>query len=411
MIEHISEHSPPPPIAPPPSWGVKALGHLWLILTFIPVQIFSLLLKIKDIFLCCSFAETEVSKEKHKITATREPIPPTTTFPLKKEEGSKIAATDSLPDLRYVATPPQTRQVADAAEPNLDLSSLFVEHEPPVPSPTQEKEVAQEKEIQTEIALQPVSKEVTEAPQQITEVEVVNKPKEPVAIDVPNDGNCLFYACAVGIRKKYHNIPAIQEKLAWEVDPSTLTGDLSKQADLLKKPGTLIRQQSSDFLLANMEDELVMNALLGAIYEHNPKFERRITEMEASIKTLLQDIDKLQNKLQTASVESQLMQKIEAIEDLRKNIKEQQQNLVDTDNIPAYIEKSKQDRFYCDSPHIYAIGRLFGVPIKVLINYNEKAPANEKDQPFDIYNSEAIHSSTPITIAHVHGNHYMYIDT
>ncbi len=404
MIEKISEHSPPPPIAPQPSsWGRRALGHVWFILTFIPVQIFSLLVKIKDIFLCCSFAEAEGSQEEHKIMATKEPVPPTVTFPLKEEERSKVVATDSLPNLRYVMTPPPSRKVEET-EPDLDLASLFVENEQPTSNQAQGKEVVQEKEMET--APQPASKEVLEASQQVTEVEVVSKPKTPEKIDVPDDGNCLFYACAVAIRKKYRDIPAIQEKLAWEVDPSKLTGDLSKQADLLEKPAALLRQQGADFLTKNQGNEQVIIALLSVIYEHNPIVHCRIQDLESLQMILTLDIETLRTMPRTKDIESQLKQKIEQLKATQHNIEMEKKNLIDIEeDVSSYIEKSKQDHFYCSEAHIYALSYFYDISITVLLKYGQE------DQTAVTYNPEATQALTPITIAHVNNNHYVCIDT
>ena len=56
-------------------------------------------------------------------------------------------------------------------------------------------------------------------------------------MDVPDNGNCLFYALAVGLKKKYIQDKVIQEKLSWEARPDQLTGNLKTAVDLLDPAG------------------------------------------------------------------------------------------------------------------------------------------------------------------------------
>lgn len=433
MIDQISEHPPPSPMALSPSKREIVLGHLWQILTFIPFQIFSLFLKIKDIFAIHLLhrSSVEVSQEKHKITA--EPVPPITSFPLdeekKREMISRVIASDSEPDLRYVIDPSPkqqhvpkkgeakkpsalSKQLEQDLEAESDIQHLFIEEDKPIPhtvqnevqiTPTEAPVLESELEVESKL----VSIKNLEAPpavQPIVQLEPIIEVKKRVKIDMPDDGNCLFYTFSTGIRKKYHTIPAIQDKLKWEINPNELTGDLSKKADLLKEPASNLRQQAADFLTKNQDDEMVMMALFGAIDEHNPNVQRRIQDLESLTVVLLQDIEDLQNMPQTKDTQTQLNQKIIHLDAVQKAIEKENQNLVEEGDIPSYIEKSKQDHFYCDAAHIYAISHYYEIPVTVISKYGKS------DQSEDTYNPEAASSLAPLTIAHVNGNHYVYID-
>lgn len=440
MIDQISEHSPPSPNTLPPSRRKIVLGHLWQILTFIPFQIFSLFVKIKDIFAIhllhlLKRSSAEFSQEKHKITA--EPVPPITSFPLdekkKREMISRVIASDTEPDLLYVMDPslkqqniqktgearktsPLSKQLDQELEAESAIPYLFIEEDKPTLYTVQNQiEVVSEdvsiSEPKGEVESESVSSlsienlEALPAVQSVAQLEPIIEVKERVKIDMPDDGNCLFYALSTGIRKKYHTIPAIQDKLKWEINPNELIGDLSKKADLLKEPASNLRQQAADFLIKNQDDEMVMVALFGAIDEHNPNVQRRIQDLESLTVVLFQDIEDLQNMSQTEDIQTQLYQKIIHLESIQQAIEKENQNFVEEGDIPSYIEKSKQDHFYCDAAHIYALSHYYEIPVIVISKYGKS------DQSEDTYNPEAAFSLAPITIAHVNGNHYVYIDT
>lgn len=228
-------------------------------------------------------------------------------------------------------------------------------------------------------------------------------------VDVPDDGNCLFYSIAVGLAKKCAHLPAIQKKLQWEAKPDQLTADLSKSAKLLEIPARNLREQASAYLKAHLNHETIQLALMEGILSHGDVVQQKINEEEAVIPFIKEDINNLTEQLKTSSLDSlkkQLQEKKAHLAILEDSLSFQKRNIPDLADLEGYIDMTKQDHIYCGLPQVLALSKDYNVPIRVIYMFGKPTEKSE------IYNEEAYEKGiTPIiTIAHVNGNHFKFIE-
>lgn len=246
----------------------------------------------------------------------------------------------------------------------------------------------------------PIKKEVLEhkqrtqaaAPASVSLPPITNQP-----IEVPNDGNCLHYAIAVGLAKKYHNRPEIG-KLNWNAPLEKLTGDLSKQAELLKEPAATLREQAAKYLKDNQGNDEISFALIEGILSHIDVAGGKIKDYQKNMIPMLEkEISKLKSFRQTDDVRAQIQEYQIGIKNYRDDIKFLQENLPDLDHPNTYIQMSKKDRFYCGIPQVLALTKVYNIPIRVLYPYGEQTFNEQPGKPI-------------VTIKHINGNHFQYLD-
>jgi hypothetical protein len=237
---------------------------------------------------------------------------------------------------------------------------------------------------------------------------------EPKAINVPDNGNCLLYAIGIGLRKKYADYPTVQEKLQWDVKPELLTGDLYKAVDLLEAPGKKLREQAATYLEAHQADEdgEVMIALMEGILSHLDVMRKKIEEEEAVIPFLMEDIETLKEQLSknphSALLKQQLTQKQEQLKMIQDSVQYQRDNMPEEGELQTYIDITKKDHIYCGLPQVIALSKEYNVPIRVIYNYDK--PAHQQNE--QLFNDQSYKDPAPpiITIAHVNGNHFQFVD-
>jgi hypothetical protein len=224
------------------------------------------------------------------------------------------------------------------------------------------------------------------------------------AINVPDDGNCLHYALAVGLRKKYFKFPEIQDKLQWSITPNRLVGDLGNVPQLLEEPGDTLRQQAATYLEENLDNDEMMLALFGGIIDHNEIAQRKIENDKSAISILEEDLNELKRMMPTDDVKQQLKQKQEQIKGIKESIAFQEKHLAREEDLQQYINMTKEDHVYCGTPQILALCKKYDIPVRVLFNYNR---SNQFEQ---IFNEKAQATKPVLTLAHVNGNHFQYVD-
>ncbi|MBA3602320.1 MAG: hypothetical protein H0W50_01440 [Parachlamydiaceae bacterium] len=255
-------------------------------------------------------------------------------------------------------------------------------------------------------------------------------PPSELAIDVPDDGNCLFYALSIGLKKKFDSFFLVQNEEKWNVDPNELRDDLSKAGELLHQPAAFLRNKAANYLEEHLEDESIINALFEGIDSHKESIQKKIKD-EFSAKTILiNDLKYLISRnLEDSDTWHQVMQKVAHIDVKNRSIEfEKKQLPKNDDDFLSYINATRQDKVYAGIPQIYALSFLYDISIRVCYNYgndqkyeqifNEKIskeePSNEINEfPFDDKNEKESKNEkiTPIiSLAFVNGNHFRYID-
>lgn len=224
-------------------------------------------------------------------------------------------------------------------------------------------------------------------------------------IQVPDDGNCLFYSIGLGLKMMFKRNKDIQKKLDWthNIKKSIQEHgrDLSSTGGLLKPVSNRLRHQAADWLQENIQDEGVRNDLIVAIYFQNEKTREKITDAQTSL--LLAKEELATFKKETAhypnyeTTKNLLRQGREQIDQWKKNIAIYQSQLIGENDFDTYIKRSRENGFYGTGLHIKALCEIYGIRIKVKSHY-----------PDQIHN-EDINQSTPLVIRFVNGNHYNYV--
>lgn len=228
-------------------------------------------------------------------------------------------------------------------------------------------------------------------------------------INVPDDGNCLFYALAVGLRKKYSNYPGIQKKLDWDIDPNELKGSLYKSAELLKGPGKKLRKEAATYLEQNFFEEQVSLAIFEGRESYLEYAKKKLNEEEALAAILFADIDQLsQRKPQTKITQEQTAQKQQQLNATLCSITFGRENMPEEGDQSSYINLTKRDKVYCGIAQLLAISKEYNIPIRVLYQYGKPGQTEQ------IFNQE-VEQNTPsplpiLTIAHVNNNHFQFLD-
>lgn len=244
-------------------------------------------------------------------------------------------------------------------------------------------------------------------------------------IDVPSDGNCLFYSIAVGIAKMKDH-PETQKKLNWKEDPSKLTGNLSKSIDLLKKPAETLREQATTWLEKNYKT--IEPTLKSAIEEHLKAAQKMINEQQLFIdQTLKKDIEKLNaamkkaepNSIAYKDTEKELQEKEHHLAKSEQDLAQyKKNNLFDSskeEEIIQYIKYTKQDRIFGTTAHAYALSQLYNIPIRIIGKLGVQPDKDGKNGQYETILNEFDSNGNkvaivPITIAHVGGDHYQYVE-
>lgn len=239
-------------------------------------------------------------------------------------------------------------------------------------------------------------------------------PRAPTVMNVPDDGNCLFYAFGVGLRKKYADNPDIQAKLQWDVAPELLTGDLSKAKELLKTPGDRLRAQAAAYLEAEQRleegqrDFRIQMALFEGLESHSSVANRKIRDEEGMIKLIETEIRTLSREVQTDDVKAQLQQKNDQLKAIRESIASQKNSLLPEGDYNGYIQATKQDHVYCGIAQILALSKEYQIPVCVIYDYGTTHARPET------YNAECndgrVSPLPALTIAHVNRNHFKFFN-
>lgn len=226
-----------------------ALGHFFKKLSDLPSFLYHLSAKIKNVF--TGLFRTPSSRSPHIIVDLKQrTVVPTETPPKISDEFNK-----------QIISPP---------------------------SPPQINEIPNKKDTASEMPPAPI----IDKPQKI-DVAIDQGQEAPVVIDVPDDGNCLFYSIGVGLKKKFSDDPEIQKLLNWDVEPNRLSGDLSQQKELLRKPGATLREQAANYLENNQNDDEIMIGTIGGIIDNNEVFRKKQQDEKDALPFLEDNIDQL----------------------------------------------------------------------------------------------------------------------
>ncbi|WP_213105889.1 OTU domain-containing protein [Candidatus Protochlamydia amoebophila] len=218
----------------------------------------------------------------------------------------------------------------------------------------------------------------------------------PSTIDVPDNGNCLFSAIAIGIKLTYKE-PEILNQLNWDIDPLQLTKDLGNEEALLKEPSAHLRAQAAIYLHENTEEAML--PLLGSMTDHNEIIERKIIDTQGVIAIIKEDIAKLEKS--AGGLTQELKEKREHLKILYSSIQELNDQKVGGYDPKEYINKSSKDQFYCGTAHVHALAMIYKIPIEIIFNFNTAGEMRQILNPSE--------SSHPIlTLAYVNGNHFQF---
>lgn len=320
---------------------------------------------------------------------------------------SAMPSNDSLkPRLSPLTTPPLTVETKDGNDAK-DIENT--DDDECVPFDDEEPSILSSHDINHEIANEPLKTETKKPVSPIVHViEKKTAPPQAKIIDVPDDGNCLLYAMGIGIRKKYAAYPEIQAKLQWEVDVKHLSVNLHKAKDLLEFPGKQLRRQASQYLEQHKTNDEITLSLIEGISSHLDVAKRKLREEEDLVPILMMDIEKLQDKTQTPIVKNQLVEKRKHLEIVQDSICYQKANMPAEADFQGYIDITKKDRVYCGVAQLFALSKYYGIPVSVLYNYGK---ASQHEQIFNAEVNTGRSDPLPIlTIAHVNGNHFQYVN-
>lgn len=234
-------------------------------------------------------------------------------------------------------------------------------------------------------------------------------------IDVPGNGNCLFYSIALGLRKKGNK--DVQDKLKWNRNPNELRGNLKYRTELFDTAAQTLREQASNWLsdYSDNPKHPLEYVLVGGMDAENQKIDNAIRQLQNSNQALATEITELQkqNPKPDSPQSKAIGNKQKTIRDNTNSIerfeKNKYKNITDKgqDNGKRYIEATKKEGAFASTSHIIALSEHYGVPIKVIMGggaqvYNEKVNDGKKVGDADYIPA--------ITIAHTGGNHYQYVD-
>jgi len=283
---------------------------------------------------------------------------------------------------------------------------------------------------------------------------------KPNMIDVPGDGNCLFYSLALAF--KSHNIHGSikNNSNAWAdvpTDPSQKSqfngNGSSTDRQKVLAAGQELREISLNWLQANRSNPEVHTALLSAVTDTeaargsllNPTLDQKYAQ---SIAEKWQGLDQLKygNKYQNylkanetlnsldrrhsslfKDVQNGTFSKITELENLRQKITFQKQLIIelkqpitqelikaklildkemdalnekrDAEKISTYLEKTAQQDFFCGTAQILALSQVFNIPINVIYTDGQIRTFNAKPSHFSV------------TIAYINGNHFNFVPT
>ncbi len=378
----------------------KAIGHVWTAISSISSRLLGFIARIEDSIKACFPSKSPINKKpfKHdiKINPDHPDLKPIFEEHLldQLEEQKQGQKGNNIKEEQVEKISPK-----EGKQHPIEIKIEEKPHSPPIDVPPPS--------VKIPLPALDTLPAVKVSPPAVIVVEQKNTIKTPNVIDVPDDGNCLFYACGVGLRTKYKDIPEIQEKLQWNVNTQLLTESLSKNEPLLREPGATLRQQAADYLETHLTEEDVFIGLLGGIGDYVEVANRKMQEEESTIQILLNDIDRLQQWLQQFGNTAhnyllQIQEKEEQVALKRASIAETKKYMPNDENLHGYIDMTKGDHVYCGAAQVYAIAKFYDVPIAIISRYGEK------DQQKDIYNAESPYP--PIKLAFVNGNHYRYID-
>jgi hypothetical protein len=202
-------------------------------------------------------------------------------------------------------------------------------------------------------------------------------------INVPDDGNCLFYCIAIGLKKNYKDEKDIQQKLEWDVvSPEELTGDLSKTM-FLETVGGHLRKQANNLLLERND---IPEGVYGAADIADKQME--IKEVEETISYFKQ------NKPENYETLIKICE-----EDIEK-MKGEIALLGSNEN---YINRTKEDKTLGGESQISALSLYYNIPITVVSHHGESQEAYEVT-----YNAD---SPLPPLKIDLEGKHYRVIDS
>jgi hypothetical protein len=239
--------------------------------------------------------------------------------------------------------------------------------------------------------------------------------KGAMLINVPDDGNCLFYAIGIGLKKNYPEDIEIQKKLGWEVDPNSLQGNLSKAYELLAAPGKLLREQAAQHLSneskldENKKDESFRNALIGGIEDHIIAVKKEIEGDKSIILILDEELNELrERKSQDNDTLKQIEEKKLHKKSLEESIELQEKNMPkDENDIERYIALTSMNYIYCGIVQVLSLCKVYDIPIKVIYDYGKEGQYEQT------YNQKENAKRKVLTLAHVNDNHFKfkYIDS
>lgn len=224
-------------------------------------------------------------------------------------------------------------------------------------------------------------------------------PKD-VSIDVPPDGNCLFCAIGVALRREHTTNDSIQKKLGWNADPKALTGNLRTQSVLLQAPAAQLRRQAAAVLKAELtkaasapKDDELRSVIASSKKDHYTAKKDRIEQEKANLKHLRDGLAALRTNPNSSE--------IRAAEANIQRIENEQ--IPDPNAITdlTYVMETEADKVFGDSAHILALCKEYDIAIEVIHDYDK---GNRKG---DTYNSGP--NRPKITLAYTGNNHYKYV--
>ena len=122
----------------------------------------------------------------------------------------------------------------------------------------------------------------------------------------------------------------------------------------------------------------------------------------------MMDIEDLENRSQTQLVKEQLKEKRKHLDIVQESIEFQSSNMPNEDDLQGYIDMTKKDHVYCGIAQLFALTKKYNIPSRVLYNYGKD---NEYEQ---VFNHEANKIGKPtlpiLTVAHINGNHFQFVD-
>lgn len=280
-------------------------------------------------------------------------------------------------------------------------------------------------------------------------IEEKGEPVTPVQkpIDVPDDGNCLFYAFTVGL--------AMQHRLEARFDPNQIIDTLGQEPQkpqelqrgkkqskeeqekaakvrkeyaaerevyrenltlVLSAPAAHLREQAADWLHDHQNEDLVKEQIGYSIQEHNEAVENHVKTSEADLRLANENVKAKKINVQhfkelskkDASKKDHFDKQIKEnskqydewstkAEDLQAAIAAESAKVLDADNVDDFIDMFRADYAFAGTPHINALAYLYDCPVNIKEGGAIVATFNEEG------------ANPAITIAHVNGNHYQYV--